>query len=459
MSTIPSENVIFARRSGQSGDEFIHYSNEEVMIKENQVLLKEIPDFFQKVSVSGEGVTWVEIFDTTAVLTANQYRVNYNWGIIDFNSTRNGLTLSFDYYGTGCFYLPIARLWSKETSGTVTETLEDIIVGGQEALTALTEVNEFIVMEVYDNSKTYKPLNKVSYLGSTYQCILTSTGNLPTNSTYWILCSSKGDKGDQGIQGIQGEQGIQGIKGDTGSQGIQGVQGLKGDKGDQGEQGIQGVQGIQGEKGDTGATGSQGIQGVKGDTGEKGDKGDKGDTGSQGEQGIQGIQGLKGLNWKGIYNSETTYVVDDAVQYSGASYICILQSLNNIPTNTTYFSILAAKGTVDNVTWSDVQNKPSSIVTDIDDAVNKKHAHNNQTVLDNTTASFTTTEETKLSGIEANANNYTHPTNHPASIITQDSSNRFVSDAEKAAWNAKVNNSTTYQILLNSTTGVLEVWG
>ena len=32
---------------------------------------------------------------------------------------------------------------------------------------------------------------------------------------------------------------------------------------------------------------------------------------------------------------------------------------------------------------------------------------------------------------------YTHPTNHPPSIITQDASNRFVTDAEKTAWNAK----------------------
>ncbi|MDI6033010.1 hypothetical protein QLS91_07980, partial [Flavobacterium sp. LB2P84] len=33
--------------------------------------------------------------------------------------------------------------------------------------------------------------------------------------------------------------------------------------------------------------------------------------------------------------------------------------------------------------------------------------------------------------------NYTHPTNHPPSIITQDASNRFVTDVEKSAWNAK----------------------
>jgi len=32
---------------------------------------------------------------------------------------------------------------------------------------------------------------------------------------------------------------------------------------------------------------------------------------------------------------------------------------------------------------------------------------------------------------------YTHPANHPASIITQDATNRFVTDTEKTAWNAK----------------------
>lgn len=44
----------------------------------------------------------------------------------------------------------------------------------------------------------------------------------------------------------------------------------------------------------------------------------------------------------------------------------------------------------------------------------------------------------KLAGIESGANKYTHPANHPASIITQDASNRFVTDTEKADWNAKL---------------------
>lgn len=37
----------------------------------------------------------------------------------------------------------------------------------------------------------------------------------------------------------------------------------------------------------------------------------------------------------------------------------------------------------------------------------------------------------------SNANYYEHPASHSPSIITQDSSNRFVSDSEKSTWNAK----------------------
>jgi hypothetical protein len=37
----------------------------------------------------------------------------------------------------------------------------------------------------------------------------------------------------------------------------------------------------------------------------------------------------------------------------------------------------------------------------------------------------------------SDANNYTHPATHSASIITQDISNRFVTDTEKSTWNGK----------------------
>ncbi|WP_138755129.1 pyocin knob domain-containing protein [Paenibacillus sinopodophylli] len=50
---------------------------------------------------------------------------------------------------------------------------------------------------------------------------------------------------------------------------------------------------------------------------------------------------------------------------------------------------------------------------------------------------FTSAEKTKLAGVSAGANTYVHPSTHPASIIVQDASSRFVTDTEKATWNAK----------------------
>lgn len=43
----------------------------------------------------------------------------------------------------------------------------------------------------------------------------------------------------------------------------------------------------------------------------------------------------------------------------------------------------------------------------------------------------------KLNGIEAGANNYTHPTTHPATMITQDANNQFVKGTDKTNWDGK----------------------
>lgn len=49
------------------------------------------------------------------------------------------------------------------------------------------------------------------------------------------------------------------------------------------------------------------------------------------------------------------------------------------------------------------------------------------------TEDYTTEEKTKLAGLT----NYTHPSSHEASMITQDSTHRFVTDEEKTSWNGK----------------------
>ncbi len=48
--------------------------------------------------------------------------------------------------------------------------------------------------------------------------------------------------------------------------------------------------------------------------------------------------------FRGAYAGGTAYVVDDIVTYSNESYICILASTGNLPTDTVYWTKLAAKG-------------------------------------------------------------------------------------------------------------------
>lgn len=47
-------------------------------------------------------------------------------------------------------------------------------------------------------------------------------------------------------------------------------------------------------------------------------------------------------------------------------------------------------------------------------------------------------DKEKLDGIASGANNYTHPSAHPASMIQEDATRRFVSDSEKTSWNSAV---------------------
>ena len=59
--------------------------------------------------------------------------------------------------------------------------------------TRISQENARNVFVEYNGSTSYVVGNKVSYNGSSYVCILNSTGNLPTNTTYWLLIAEKGD--------------------------------------------------------------------------------------------------------------------------------------------------------------------------------------------------------------------------------------------------------------------------
>jgi hypothetical protein len=56
-----------------------------------------------------------------------------------------------------------------------------------------------------------------------------------------------------------------------------------------------------------------------------------------------------GVSSKGTYSGATQYYVNDIVLYNSSSYICILASLGNLPTNGTYWNLLVQAGAVSSV--------------------------------------------------------------------------------------------------------------
>ena len=262
---------------------------------------------------------------------------------------------------------------------------------------------------------------------------------------------------------------LQGPKGDTGEQGIQGIPGVKGDKGDQG------IQGVQGPKGDKGETGAKGDTGLKGDTGEQGPKGDKGEPGKDGADGTS-------IKILGKLNSEDELPLTGNI---GDAYVIGLSiwvwSKNNNWINVGDFKgpkgdkgdqgiqgpkgdkgetgaigpkgEVGATGAVGPIGLQGprgergpqgIQGVPGKDGTSVsvDDIPLASTSSDGR---------MSKEDKTKLDGIAASANNYKHPSTHPASMITEDASHKFVTDTEKNTWNSKVNKSSKHNITLTHT--------
>lgn len=70
-------------------------------------------------------------------------------------------------------------------------------------------------------------------------------------------------------------------------------------------------------------------------------------------------------------------------------------------------------------------------------------------------------DKSKLDGVANNANNYTHPSTHPATMIVEDTTHRFTTDTEKSSWNdanSKKHTHSNWSILENITQNLLDSW-
>lgn len=96
--------------------------------------------------------------------------------------------------------------------------------------------------------------------------------------------------------------------------------------------------------------------------------------------------------------------------------------------------VIAGKGLSTNDYTDDDKDKLAGIESGANKYVHPETHSLDEITETSTKKIMTSAERTKLDGLS----NYTHPSSHDASMITESTSRRFVSDAEKTSWNAKI---------------------
>ena len=298
------------------------------------------------------------------------------------------------------------------------------------------------------------------------------------------LPGPQGEIGPRGPEGPQGLQGMTGATGLTGSAGPTGPEGPKGDKGDPGERGPVGEPGPQGPKGIDGLNGQDGKDGasvtiegtildlselptanesnqgngylfngdlhvsngtewenvgrIQGPKGDKGDPGEKGATGERGPQGLTGTQGEVGPQGPRGYTGDSVY--ETWLTRPGNEGKSVDEFLDSIKGEKGETGAQGAQGLQgpegekgeDGVGIPQTISKSGDTVTlsDMGGSISLTDYAKSSQVLTNVPLDAKFTDTT-----------YTHPSSHPASMIVETSTKRFVTDSEKAIWNAKANTS------------------
>ena len=113
-----------------------------------------------------------------------------------------------------------------------------------------------------------------------------------------------------------------------------------------------------------------------------------------------------GMTWHGTYSGGHTYNINDIVPYNGSTYICILESNGNVPTNGTYWNVLAQGIDITNF-MDKATYDPTSVGGDAFDMDNMVEGTNNKLVSATDKSNFHApgSDNQDLSGLMVKASN------------------------------------------------------
>jgi hypothetical protein len=198
MVTDYTQNIRYLLRKGTSDDPFVPIV-ENIVIKNNKAQLTEVPNYTQHVTIPSYYEVFKTTYNSTFILNNNEFWVDYNIGVIYFNSSEEGKTINnVSYNGTGRILYPSDRIFLQNDNPNVIETLQDFIDNALQRTSDFDSIlNDFKPMGEYNNTVQYKKYNTVNYDGQLWLCIQDSLGNVPVyGSQYWSALSYAKEQGD-----------------------------------------------------------------------------------------------------------------------------------------------------------------------------------------------------------------------------------------------------------------------
>jgi hypothetical protein len=287
-------------------------SDLNVPIENYRASLSERPDILHHVTIPN----YYEVFDQNVELGTNQFRTDYKFGILTFHTSQEGVIIpSITYWAKGNAKIPASQIYNPaKSSGDIIETLQEIIDNGATALDSAAQVTKIIddgnakiteMTTLENNVKTAENLrasnetarqqneqNRVNAEVTREDDFNSAVGDLydtnyrfslfePYNSLTQYYALNKVTYNGNSYVCTAP---CKGIAPTNTSYWL-----------------------LCAQKGDNGAV---------------------------------------GIVNKGVYSSSNTYQINDIVSYNGSTYLCkINNTYNVVPTNTTYWQLLAQKGT------------------------------------------------------------------------------------------------------------------
>jgi hypothetical protein len=131
------DNIVIIWRKGTVDDPYVSM-NDTLSIVNGKTVLNEIPDEFNHVVVP----SYVEI--RSGIPEPNQFVVNYQTGVLTFNQSENGKTVTASYMGRGVLQIPASRVTYFDTNNNIWNDIQNLISSGQDGIQALGQLQPAI---------------------------------------------------------------------------------------------------------------------------------------------------------------------------------------------------------------------------------------------------------------------------------------------------------------------------